>query len=226
MICEAIVKLKVRRGSCVCVHSCGCIGDGRGPTRSWRVRGACHECWRQCSPRVGPTVCGVQEALRVVTFAAGFRCGPVSDVEGSRASGDGAPPSVGATWSARLRPAVSEIRRPKSRIQLLLCSESPLLPSSVVYETWRSSWFHVQRQRGLPVDGAASGFDHSCDRRSLIRSRRADPRPQLGPPRRVPAPGEGAGSLLRPPSGRRSLPVAPVEWRLLDQGPGTGSRST
>ena len=30
MVCEAIVKLKVRRGSCVCVRSCGCIGDGRG----------------------------------------------------------------------------------------------------------------------------------------------------------------------------------------------------
>ena len=81
MVCEAIVKLKVRRGSCVCVRSCGCIGDGRGPTRSRRVHGAGHECWGPCSPRVGPTVCGVQEALRVVTFAAGFRCGPVSDVE-------------------------------------------------------------------------------------------------------------------------------------------------
>jgi hypothetical protein len=162
MVCEAIVKLKVRRGSCVCVRSCGCIGDGRGPTRSRRVHGAGHECWRPCSPRVGPTVCGVHEALRVVTFAAGFRCGPVSDVEGSRASGDGAPPWAGATWTARLRSAVSEIRRQKSQIQLLLCSESPLLPSSVVYETWRSSWFHAQRERGLPVDGAASGFDHSC----------------------------------------------------------------
>ena len=92
MVCEAIVKLKVRRGSCVCVRSCGCIGDGRGPTRSRRVHGAGHECWRPCSPRVGPTVCGVHEALRVVTFAAGFRCGPVSDAESWRSSDDGAPP--------------------------------------------------------------------------------------------------------------------------------------
>ena len=118
------MKLKVRRGSCVCVRSCGCIGDGRGPTRSRRVPGAGHECWRPCSPRVGPTECGVHEALRVVTFAAGFRCGPVSDVEGSRASCDGAPPWAGTTWTARLRSAVSEIRRQKSQIQLLLCSES------------------------------------------------------------------------------------------------------
>ncbi len=115
------------------------------------MHGAGHECWRPCSPRAGPTVCGVQEALRVVTFAAGFRCGPVSDVEGSHASGDGAPPWAGATLTARLRSAVSEIRRQKSQIQLLLCSESPLLPSSVVYATWRSSWFHAQRERGLPV---------------------------------------------------------------------------
>ena len=79
----------------------------------------------------------------------------MSDVEGSRAAGDRAPPWAGATWTARLRSAVSEIRRQKSQIQLLLCSESPLLPSSVVYETWRSSWFHAQRERGLPVDGAA-----------------------------------------------------------------------
>jgi hypothetical protein len=46
IICEAIVKLKVRRGSCVCVRSCGCIGDGRGPTRSRHAHGAGHECWR------------------------------------------------------------------------------------------------------------------------------------------------------------------------------------
>jgi hypothetical protein len=111
MVCEAIVKLKVRLGGCLCVRSCGCIGDGRGPTRSRRVHGAGHACWGRCSPRVGPTVCGVQEALRVVTFAAGFRCGPVSDVEGSRASGDGAPPWTGATWTARVCSVVSEIRR-------------------------------------------------------------------------------------------------------------------
>ena len=84
MICEAIVKLKVRLVA-ACVRL-GCLVDGRGPTRSRRVHGAGHECWGPCSPRVGPTECGVQEALRVVTFAAGFRCGPVSDVEGSRAS--------------------------------------------------------------------------------------------------------------------------------------------
>ena len=77
----------------------------------------------------------------------------------SRASGDGAPPWAGATWTARLRSAVSEIRRQKSQIQLLQCSESPL--------------------------------------EDLL----------AWSPRRVPAPGEGAGSLLRPPSGRRSLPV-------------------
>ena len=38
MICEAIVKLKVRRGGCLCVRSCGCIGDGRGADD---VPGAC-----------------------------------------------------------------------------------------------------------------------------------------------------------------------------------------
>ena len=91
-----------------------------------------------------------------MTFAAVFRCGPVSYAEGSRAADAGAPPWTGVNWTARLRSAVSEIRRQKSQIQLLLCGESPLLPSSVVNETWRSLWFHMQRERGLPVDGAAS----------------------------------------------------------------------
>ena len=153
MVCEAIVKLKARVASCLCVYACilaaWAIGEGR------RGPGACTAAARVLGR-------GVSEALQVVNCSSGFRCGPVSDVEGSRASGDGAPPWAGATWTARLRSAVSEIRRPKSQIQLLLCSESPLLPSSVVYETWRSSWFHAQRERGLPVDGAASGFDHSC----------------------------------------------------------------
>jgi hypothetical protein len=41
MVCEAIVKLKVRLGF-ACVRACvrvGCPGHGRGPTRSRRVRG-------------------------------------------------------------------------------------------------------------------------------------------------------------------------------------------
>ena len=36
MVCEAIVKLKVR----ACVRF-GCMGPGRGPTRSLRVHSAC-----------------------------------------------------------------------------------------------------------------------------------------------------------------------------------------
>ncbi len=129
MVCEAIVKLKVRLwAACACVRAAA-LAMGEGRRRPGRVHGAGHECWGPRSPRVGPTVCGVQKALRVVTFAAGFRCGPVSDVEGSRASGDGAPPWAGTTWTARLRSAVSEIRRQKSQIQLLLCSESPLTAS-------------------------------------------------------------------------------------------------
>jgi hypothetical protein len=76
-----------------------------------------------------------------------------------------------------------------------------------------------------PLPRRSFGFPalrRSNDRRSLIRSRRGrspgpdPPTSSPGPPRRVPAPGEGAGSLLRPPSGRRSLPVGPVKWRLLD----------
>jgi hypothetical protein len=40
MVCEAIVKLKVRLGAaCACVCS-NCMGDGRRPTRSRRVHGA------------------------------------------------------------------------------------------------------------------------------------------------------------------------------------------
>ncbi len=40
MVCEAIVKLKVRLWGCLCLHS-GCMVDGRGPTRSRRMHGAC-----------------------------------------------------------------------------------------------------------------------------------------------------------------------------------------
>ena len=41
MVCEAIVKLTVRRGAaCACVRL-GCVGDERGPTRSRLMHGAC-----------------------------------------------------------------------------------------------------------------------------------------------------------------------------------------
>ncbi len=42
MVCEAIVKLKVRLGA-ACVRACvrlGCMGDGKGPTRPRRVHSA------------------------------------------------------------------------------------------------------------------------------------------------------------------------------------------
>jgi hypothetical protein len=54
----------------------------------------------------------------------------------------------------------------------------------------------------------------SNDRRSLIRNRRADPPGPDLPTSGLgeSAPGEGVGSLLQPPSGRRSL--GPVKWRL------------
>ncbi len=40
MICEAIVKLNVCLQGCLCVRL-GFLGDGRGPTRSRRMHGAC-----------------------------------------------------------------------------------------------------------------------------------------------------------------------------------------
>ena len=40
MVCEAIVALKVSLKGCLCVYS-NCIDDGRGPTRSRRMHGAC-----------------------------------------------------------------------------------------------------------------------------------------------------------------------------------------
>ncbi len=38
MVCEAIVKLKVRRGSCLCVRGFGCVGHRRGADE---LPGAC-----------------------------------------------------------------------------------------------------------------------------------------------------------------------------------------
>ncbi len=56
MVCEAIVKLKVRLAACV--HCC--VGRWRGPTRSRRALSA-------LAFRGGPTVCGVLAVLLAVT---------------------------------------------------------------------------------------------------------------------------------------------------------------
>ncbi len=43
MVCEAIVKLKVRLGGCLCVHACDLAAwaIGEGPARSRRMHSAC-----------------------------------------------------------------------------------------------------------------------------------------------------------------------------------------
>ncbi len=130
MVCEAIVKLKVRWGvrlGCLCgrafrlhgrlwpcVRVCvfASVGPRRGPTRS---RCACQSgVGAARASRGGPAACGVEEGIRVATYSSG-RCGPVSD--GTSAAGDGAPPWHGATRTARMRSAVPEIRRQKCPIQ-------------------------------------------------------------------------------------------------------------
>ncbi len=64
----------------------------------------------------------------------------MSDVEGSRASEDKAPPRTDAIWTARMCSAVSEIQHRKCQIKLW--QEDPTqLPSSVAYETWYWLWF-------------------------------------------------------------------------------------
>ncbi len=73
MVCEAIVRLKVRAagvvGACVCVA--GCPSDERGPKRPRRVqrgRGSARLF------RDGRTACGVWEVLLVVPYRMLFRC--------------------------------------------------------------------------------------------------------------------------------------------------------
>jgi hypothetical protein len=76
MVCEAIVKLKVRRGGCLCALGGACAfaarAIGEGPTMQSacqsRVRGSTH---LEGQSHHG----GVLAVLRVVPHSAGFRCG-------------------------------------------------------------------------------------------------------------------------------------------------------
>jgi hypothetical protein len=110
MVCEAIVKLKVRLAA-ACLIACvparvGCTGRRRGPTRSRRVQNALppFRVLRQCSPlevvRLYAVVLVVLPLLVGVACSSGFRRGPMSDVESART--DSAPP-----WTTRMRSAVT-----------------------------------------------------------------------------------------------------------------------
>ncbi len=66
----------------------------------------------------------------------------MSDAEGSRAADGGAPPWHGATWTARMRSAVSEIRCKTKTSDPIMERGRTQLTSSVGHESKCWLWFY------------------------------------------------------------------------------------
>ncbi len=92
--------------------------------------------------------------VRELTFSSGFGCDSVRDAQGSRAADAGAPPWYGATWTARMGSAVSEIRcQTKTSDQIMSAAEFSRIREHVLV---------VALQRTVLGSGAASGFAPNC----------------------------------------------------------------
>jgi hypothetical protein len=116
--------------------------------------------------------------MREGTVSSGFGYDSVRDAEGSCAAGDGAPPWHGATWTARMRSAVSEIRRQTETSDPIMAARPH---SAAEFGRVREQGLVVVQQRTVLGSGAASGLIQTrapcCD---VPRSAAGGGRPDSG----------------------------------------------
>ncbi len=105
-----------------------------------------------------------------MTFSSGFRCDSVRDVEGSRAAdaNGGAPLWHGATWTARMRSAVSETRCQTETSDPIMAARPH---SAAEFGRAREQSLVVVPQRTVLGSGAASGLIQTVRARSKLERR-------------------------------------------------------